>query len=354
MGYAPTPSSRRSSAPSPNQPTPTYAPAEGFRPKSIQSGLTGAVVAFALGRIFVPAAYPELIKANDWWWQLIMRAPGTHPSSSNGLVETLLALPMMLIGLAAMVVLLAAMITLLIASYADRFYLFPVVGFLIGRGAGGTAGRILRAPFRGVGSFLAVFVLSIVDFFRYPKLSHRLASASVLILGVSAFVFVGKVLVPYAQRDSAPKSSGQEVVRYLPDATWIAEGGDDHWRFSLTEVSVHKDYLEATLLAQNRSRRARTLGVDPRTRIQFVATTLYVESAPRLIGLAGEIPMAPALASVGAGAVGTMRLRFERPTIPERLWRMNLDVLNGIERGGAGKGTRYGLEFDLRPAKRSP
>ena len=349
MGYAPTPDSRRSSAPRTHQPTLTHALPEGSlpgRPGSIQSGLTGAVVAFALGRIFVPAAYPQIIHANEWWWKLIMRLPGFHG-------EGLLAIPVWLIGMLGLIVVFVAMVALLIAYYADRFYLFPFIGFLIGRGLGGVGGQILRAPFKALGGFLAVFTLSIVDVFRYPRLSHRLASLGVLVLGIGAFVVVGRVVVPLAQRDTAPVSSGEEVVRFLPSATWISERTNEQWRFSLSEVALHKDYLDVTLVTQNMSRQARTLGMNPQTRLVILSDVVSLEPARRLLSVDGEIPMAPATASLKPGAVRMARLRFERPAIPEHLWRLNLSLFNRIDRGN-WIGTKCGLEFDLRPTKNSP
>ena len=348
--FAPEPNYRRSSSPQPHRTTPTQALPEGSHPQpsgSIQSGLTGAVVAFVLGRIFVPAAYPQILRADEWWWKSIMRLPGSHG-------EGLLAIPVWLIGMLGLIVVFAAMITLLIAHYVDRFYLFPFIGFLIGRGAGGTGGKILRAPFVAVGGFLAVFALSIFDVFRYPRLSHRLASLGVIVLGISAFVVAGRVVVPWAQRDAVPVSPGQEVIRFLPRATWISERSNDQWRFSLSEVALHKDYLELTLLTQNKSRQVRTLGVNPKSRLVRASDGASLESARRLLSVDGEIPMAPATVSVQPGAVLMTRLRFERPAIPEYSWRLNLSLLNRVERDGVWNGTKCGLEFDLRPSEKAP
>ena len=356
MGYAPTPDSRRSSAPRPHQPTPTYIQGEELpsgRSRSIQSGLTGAFVAFVLGRIFVPAAYPQLIKANDWWWKVIIQAPGSH-GFSHGLADSLLVIPITLISLASMVVGLGALIALWIAYILDRFYLFPFIGFLVGRGAGGPLGQALLAPFRAAGGFLVVFVLSIVDVFRYPKLSHRLASLGVLVLGISAFVFAGKVVLPLARRGAEPATRGEEVVRYLPSTSWVSEQSIERWRFSLTDVSLHEDYLEVTLLTQNSTRRARPLAVNPRTRLVFLTSGIPMEPPCRLLAVDGEIPMAPATASIQPGAVRTLRLRFARPVVSERVWSLNLALLIGTERGNAGTGTNCILEFDLRPAKKGP
>lgn len=358
MGYAREPSSRRSSAPHLSHSDPAGLTTETSHPRrraSLKSGLTAAVLAFALGRLIIPSLHLQITKAGDWWgqhfWNLM---PSDHSTMGASIMSILLSIPIGAIGVIVYLALSALMIVTLVGTLADHFYVFPVLGFLIGMGAGGPVGRALSVPINTLGTFLVVVFLSIFDFFRYPKLSHRMASLAVLALGVGVFVVGGKVFVPLAQRGAAPPSPGQEVIRYLPGKTWVTERGDHQWHMTLTEASLHKDFLELTVLAQNASRRIATLGVNPKTDIVYTDSSEPFPTNHRVRGVEGNIPMAPAIASVNAGEVSTMRLRFPRPLNPEHLWHLNLHVVYRVSKGNAFEGAGCGLDFDLRQTKEAP
>jgi len=311
-------------------PVPTYAPsgAPVLPRRPWLPGAIGWAVVFWVTGLLVTPTLVQWASASDLWLKHLSDNPP----------QSFLLLLMIPVTLAAAAAVLALRVFVGCLVLAHRYYILPVLGFLVG-----LEPRIPSSFFVKTGQLLRGAAVdtgvSAVEVFTAKRRAHRLFALAVVLVAVGTCIFVYRLSSRVIPRSDAPI---QQVERFRPTPQWRPTVSDLAQDFGseVTMVEVEHDRVAVTLHFSNRGDQPFPLDISNHTTLQRVREQTY---ASRWAFVSGDDKRTPLSQVVMVAPHGSSdgTLYFGRPEDPYEQWMLQLEI---IDRSVGRHGTMY---FDL-------
>lgn len=305
----------------------------GAPPRASLAGAIGWAAVFWIGGLLVTPTLAQWASASDRWLKHLSDNPP----------QSFMLLLMLPVTLASAAVVLAFQVLVACLALAQRHYILPVLGFLVG-----LEPRIPSSLFVGAGRLLRGAVVnsgvSAVEVFTSKRTWHRLFALADVLVAVGTAIFVYRLSFRVVPRTDAPI---QQVERFRPTADWRPLAPDIALGLGVqvTMVEIEHDRVAVTLRFSNRGSEPFPLVVSNRTSLQRVREKTYASRWAFVSGDDKRIPVAqPVMIAPHSSSDGT--LYFGHPEDPYERWMLQLEI---IDRSVARHGT---MHFDM--TKSSP
>ncbi len=298
---------------------------------SLRQSLPGAIgwaAVFWVAGLLVTPTLTQWASASDRW----LKHLSDNPPQSFLL---LLMIPVTLVSAAAV---LALRVFAACFALAQRYYILPVLGFLVGLGPKIPSSFFLKAGqlLRGAAVDTGV---SAVEVFTAKRKSHRVFALAVVLVAVGTSVFLYRLSSQVIPRSNAPI---EQVDRFRPMPHWqpFARNIAPNFDGQVTAVEMEHDRVAVTLRFNNNGSDPFPLLISHHTTLQRVHEQTYASRWAFVSGDDRRTPLGqPVLVPPHGFSDGT--LYFARPEDPYEPWMLQLEI---IDRSVARRGT---MTFDL-------